>query len=184
MEQIIITNTNSFFRDLENSLNFLISPQIQEKLLSLKIIFILISVFFIICIIYFLKKSSYLSVNSDLLSDFGSYKRQIAISKYQKKWEKIKMMLFSETEEGRKIALIEAEKFFDLVLSKIGYKNKSVEEKIKEIGLPEDIDVEKILWAHQVCQDIIHDPDYKLEKEEAKKVIDVFEQTFYSLNIF
>ena len=51
---------NTVGQKIKEILNYLVSPELQQSVFSLKIVFIIISVLFLGLIVYFLSKSGYL----------------------------------------------------------------------------------------------------------------------------
>ncbi len=55
------TEYNEVWQKIKEIFNYLVSPELQKSIFSLKIVFIIISVLFLGLIIYFLSKSEYLN---------------------------------------------------------------------------------------------------------------------------
>ena len=180
-----ITDINQIVQPFREIFQFIISPQLQEKLFPLKIIFISISVLFILGIIFFLLKSDYLKETyGEGLEDLAFFK-DFGLKKRLKRWQKIKKKLEkAEIEAKWKICLIEAEEFLDQILKEIGYGESKLDEKLKKLAPTDISNLDRFLRAHQICQDVIRDPDYKLNKENAKEVLEIFEEGLKELGAF
>jgi preprotein translocase subunit Sss1 len=176
---------NQLIQKVKDIFQFIISPQLQEKIFVLKIIFIGVSILFALGIIILLIKSSYLkdALLEDLedlssFKDFGSKKRL-------KRWGKIKKKIERSSVEAKwKICLIEAQKFLDQALKEVGYGESKLDEKLRQLTQTDVSNLTQLLEAHQICQDIVRDPDYRLTKEKAQEVIDVFEKALTELGVF
>lgn len=173
-----------FIQEVKETLLFLISPQFQEKLLSLKIIAIVISVLFILAILYFLSKSSYLKdALLDDLEDLSAF-REFGQKKIVKRWNKIKKRLERGSGAQQKLSLIEALQMFDEILVRAGYGGESLDERLKKLTEKDMTNLESVLAALQICQDIARDPDYRLSRERAEEILNIFEKAFTDLQVF
>ncbi len=163
----------------------ILSSRIQEMLFPLKVIFIIVSIIFIFGIIFFLSKTSYLrDTFLEDLEDLSRFKG-FGQKKWLRRWNKIK----KKVEKGKsstywKIGLIEANKMLDEVLKKTGLGIGTIEDRLKRLTESDVSNLTQLLAAHQVCQDIIRDPDYKLSREKAEELINVFERSFRDLRVF
>ncbi len=178
------SNLDQLWQSVRETYQFIISSQLQEKVFVLKIIFILISIFFIFWLIYFLLKSCYLKdlYLSDL-QDLSTFKH-MEVKKWVKRWKKIKARSEKGSPTQQKLSLIEAYKMLDEVLRRIGYSGENINERLKKVKEGDIANLSQVREAHQVCQDIIRDPDYRLDKKKAEEIIDIFEETFKSLQVF
>ena len=101
-----------------------------------------------------------------------------------KKWDKIKKLLEkSKVDSQWKIALIEALDLFDKTLKRAGYAGKTLNEKLKELTEADISSLDKLKQASQICQDIVQDPDYKISKEKAGEVIEIFRNSLEELEL-
>lgn len=166
-----------------HNFSFLVSPQLQQDIFLVKMIFIIVSVILLASIIYLLKKTGYLNVvYFEETKELASFK-DFGAKKWRRKWDKIKSGLDKKSEIHCKIALIEAEKFLNEALSCLGYPGVSVDEKLSKAKVDGLEGFDSIYQAHRVCQDIIRDPNYQLNEEKAQEVIDALELSFSNLNV-
>lgn len=158
-------------QEVKQTFQFLISPQLQDQLIVLKIIFIVISILFFLAILYFLIKSSYLkdAVEEDL-KDLSAF-RGFGQRKIVRKWEKIKKRLKKGTEAQQKLSLIEGLEMLDA-------------ERLEKLTEEDISNLPAVKEAAQVCQDIARDPDYKLSREKAEEVLNIFEKALRDLQVF
>lgn len=163
--------------------SFLMEPQFEGSLLTARAIFILVSfVFLVIFIILFSKASwiqdAYIKDRKALKEFKGTQK-----NKFLKTWKKIKNKLEMNIEAETKLAIIEADKLLNEVFKRLGYPQKTMEEKLK--NMPENFlnNANDILRAHQIRNNIINNPDYELSIIQAREIIEVYEQTFSSLQL-
>lgn len=176
-------DNNQLIQEVKETLEFLISPQLQEKLFSLKIILIIISILFSLGILYFLLKSSYFkeAIGEDM-KNLSAY-RGLGQKKIIKKWTKIKKRLKKGSEAQQKLSLIEALQMFDKTLLRMGYGGENLAERLKKLTEDDVSNLKSVLGAIQVCQDIARDPDYRLSRERTEEIIDIFEKALKDLQV-
>lgn len=174
---------NKIVEVFKENFDFLISSQLQRDVFFLKLILIFLSLLFLVGIIYLLVKTDWWEIRYGKdLEDIRAFK-DYGAKKWQRRWNKIKKRFAKETETHYKLALIEAEKFLDDILTKMGCGEGDLSEKLKGLAEQEVSNLRDVLEAHQVCQDIIRDPDYRLNKEKAEEVIDIFEKALSELQV-
>ncbi len=142
-----------------------------------KIIFILASVSLITLIIFLLIKSDWLYTHyiEDITEvlNMESYD----MSQISKQWKKIKKRIDKATESERKLAVLEADKLLDSTLARLSYEGKTSGERIKQCS---DLD-EEIWEAHQIRNDIVHDPSVKISEDMARKALAIYERALEKL---
>ena len=165
-------------------ISFITSPEIANILSVLKIIFIILSLLFIVGVIFLLFKNTWLKFRFlEGFTEFFAY-RPFGMKKTFKQWLKITKRLETGGEADYKLAVIEADSLLDEVLNKIGYKGESLGERLKQLDPGILPDFKKVWQAHKVRNDVVHDPDYHLSSEEAKKVMGIYEQVLRDLETF
>jgi len=162
---------------------FIFHPESVSYIIYLKIIFFVFIVGFSIFIIVFLLKTSWLrALFLENLVEFLTYK-PFGSKSALKKWGKIIKKLESGEESEYKLAIIEADDFFQEALDKEDYKGETIEEKVKQIGQIVLSNIDEIIQAHQTRNKIVYDPNYQLTLEEAKKVIGYYETALRDLDL-
>lgn len=175
---------NKFTQDFESVFDILISPELQGNLFVFKIIFIIVSIIFLALIIYYALNTSYLRHLFIYDLDDASSRKDYGRSKIYKKWGKIKKRLEKDNEAEYKLALIEADKMLDDILKRMGYGEESLNDKLKRLSSSDVSNLEELLKANEICENVVHDPDYRLDKEKAKEIISIFEKSFKDLEAF
>lgn len=98
-------------------------------------------------------------------------------------WQVIKDRAKKGDEANIKLAIIEADKLFDDLLIKIGYRGKDMGDRLKQIS-PAQLSVIENVWrAHKVRNSLVHDPRFRITHEEAGKVVDIFESALDELEV-
>jgi len=168
----------------ENLISFFISPSLTEWLLIIKIIFIVLSLLFICFIIFALMKTSWLKFS--FLYDaveLLTY-RPFGVRKMEKNWKKIAARIDTGLESEYKLAVIEADNMLNEILNKMGYGGESLGERLEKLTVATLPDIEGIREVHQVRNNIIHDPNYKLSLNETRRLLEIFEKAFKDLEAF
>jgi hypothetical protein len=175
---------NEFTQDFKSAFDILISPELQGKIFVFKVIFIIVSIIFFVMIVYYALNTSYLRHLFIYDLDDASSQKDYGRSKISKRWEKIKKRLKKDNESEYKLALIEADKMLDDILKRMGYGEESLNEKLERLSLSDVSNLEELLKANEICQNVVHDPDYRLNKEKAEEIISIFEKSFKDLRVF
>jgi len=171
--------------DFNNIISYLTYPPFPKTLLVLKVLFISIFLYFLFTIInYLLFKTHYFQwlYGESLVEAFA--KRTYGIKKLDVIWSKLKERGGPDLESDYKLAVIEADSLLDRTLASIGYKGESLEERLNQITLAHLSTLEEIKTAHKVRNDIVRDPDYRLNVEKAKEILSIYKKTFEELEVF
>jgi len=152
--------------------------------LSLKIIFIVASLFLLFIFFRSLRKSTWLRYRlwEDML-EFLTY-RPYGIKKIAKIWSKIKGRLEAGSESEYKLAVIEADSMLNGILARMGYKGEGLGDRLKQLTTDILPNVEETREAHKIRNNIVYDPDYKLTLDQAQKVLKIYEQALQDLQVF
>jgi len=166
---------------MEDFFSFITSPELQRKLLPLKILFFLVSFGLAGLIIFLLRKTDWLKYYfGQDLTEFRSFKALETVE-FAKKWTKTKKRLEKGWESEAKLALIEADQLLDELLKRTGYKGESLGERLKQLDNNVLPNIEEVWEAHKIRNNIVHDPDYKLSLAKANQMIEVYEKAFQHL---
>jgi len=154
---------------------FISSPQLQDMLFPVKLVFVVCSMFFLAAVIYFMLTSSWLQYK--FLEDVTEFFSWSAFGQreMQKQWDRIKKRIESGAESDYKLAIIDADDFLAEVLDNRGYDGDNFEESINKAGRLIAPILEDVLKAHEIRNSIVYNPDYKLSTEQAKKVLETYE---------
>jgi len=170
---------NNIINDI---ISFIASPPDAGWLVILKI---LVIVFFLILLVFIVIftfwKTSWLKIR--ILLDFFEFftYRPYGVKKLAKQWAKIMTRLASGLESEYKLAVIEADSMFDDILKKMGYSGETLGERLKKISSAILPNIEEIGQAHKIRNNIVHDPDFRLSLDEAKKALTIYEKALTEL---
>lgn len=100
----------------------------------------------------------------------------VSKSKLQKRWDKVKSRLDSDSPSQYKVAIIEADAIAEEILDGIGYKGANMSEKLDQVGAAHlDDHLEALQGAHQIRNQIVHEIDFVIDQRMATAVIGVYE---------
>ena len=96
--------------------------------------------------------------------------------KMERRWEKIKSRLQSESPSQYKVAIIEADAFVEEILAAIGYKGANMSEKLEQVGVNHlDEHADALKEAHEVRNRIVHEIDFAVDQRMATAIMGVYE---------
>jgi len=165
-------------------ISWLISPTFSGWLLILKILFIIVALILLGFIIFALAKTLWLKRMWiwDLV-EFFSF-RPYGVRKVVKAWAKITARLETGLESEAKLAVIEADSMLDDILKRMGFGGETLGERLERLTVATLPNLEQIWEAHKIRNNIVHDPDYRLTLDEARKVLGIYEQALRDLEAF
>lgn len=166
---------------MNNILSIITSPIL---LFYLKIIFIVIGALFLLGIIFLLLKNSWLKRR--FLEDWTEFfiYRPFGVKKTFKQWAKVLKRLETGKEADYKLAVIEADGLLNDILKKMGYKGETMAKILEQLDATILPNIEQIWKVHKIRNNVVHDPDYELSLEDARKVLEIYEKTFRTLEMF
>ncbi len=173
----------SFFFNIfsQRTLSFVLNPEFGGWLLVIRNAFLFVSGILILLSLFLLGASGWLRKRyTEDLYEATAYKPYGA-KKFEKEWKRISARLDSGEGAGYKLAVIEADDLLEERLRSMGYKGGKMQDLLEQV--PETIvpNVEEVSRVHELRNNIVHDPDYRLELEEANKAVAVFERALQEL---
>lgn len=142
-------------------------------IISLILIFIFIFLFFL-----FLKKAKKLKSGRAAERKEGS---EVNLEKLNQSWQDVLNHLNSANESEWKLAIIEADKLIDDLLVQKGYQGESLAERLSMIDKKSMKSFELLWEAHKVRNRIAHKLDFKINRNEALKVISYYGEALKDL---
>jgi hypothetical protein len=159
------------------------SGQLGRLFLIPKIISGTICAFLVFFIIYLLAQlRTKIEKSVEIFNEsIGRKKSFIALD--IKKWEAIIKKIKQGDDNAWKIAIIEADKYFDDVLISTGYDGRDMGDRLKQISKAQIANIEEIWQAHKIRNFLVHEPDFEIKQEEAERVIKVYEKALKELQV-
>ena len=96
-------------------------------------------------------------------------------NKLKKNWEKIRARLEVGNESAWKVAIIEADNLVDDLITRMGYPGENMGERLAGINPGQIENIEELKIAHEVRNRIIHEKDFRVEKEKAQEILGCYE---------
>jgi hypothetical protein len=168
----------------QDIMSFFVSPPAEGWFLIVRTSFIVFSLVLIGFIIFLFIKSTWFSFRYlYYITEFLTFK-PFGAKKIEKDWRKIKIRLETGLESEYKLAVIETDNMLDEMLTRMRFEGDGLGGKLEKMTTATLANLEEVKQAHKVRNNIIHDPNYKISLEEAKKVLDVYEKAFKNLDVF
>ncbi len=168
---------------LFETLSLLNNSGIQQSLLPLKLIFGLVAVLFIVFSVFVLVRSAW--VKFLFLFDYTEFFtfRPYGLRRVVKKWQKIQQRLETANEGEYKLAVIEIDGMLSDILLRMGFKGETLGERLEIVTSAIIPNLQDLIQAHQVRNNVVHDPDYKLTLQEAQKTLEIYQVAFTNLDL-
>jgi len=115
-------------------------------------------------------------------AEFFSWK-SYGTQQIAKRWQKIKKKVESGLESEYKLAIIEAEDFLSEILDERGFGEEDFEENIKNASRLISSIESQILSAHEIRNSIVYNPDYKIDEDQTKKTLAIYESAVNSIGL-
>lgn len=167
---------------LENLVNLkFLTPGI---ILFSKIVVIVFALALFLSICFFLKRSSWAKFR--FLMDFTEFLtyQPYGVKRLDKIWAKIAKRLETGSESEYKLAIIEADALLNEVLERTGLKGETLGERLKQLTVKILPNIEDAWEAHKMRNNIVHDPDYRFNLDQARKTLAIYEKSLQDLQVF
>ena len=102
-------------------------------------------------------------------------------NKMQKRWAGVLGRLKGKKTEQYKVAVLEADKIADEILTKMGYQGNNMGERLDGISVSQLEMIAELKKAHEVRNGIVHRDDFPLDRKTAEEVIGVYQQLLETL---
>lgn len=171
------------FLGIKDFIYYISSPQIQDMLFPIKLVFIFFTLFFLFYVIYFMINSSWLQYK--FLEDANEFFSWQAYGQREmsKQWDKIKKRVESGAESDFKLSIIDADDFLAEVLDNRGYDSDDFVNSIQKAGKLIAPILDDVLKAHEIRNSIVYNPDFKITGAEAKKVLDTYQAAINNIGL-
>ncbi len=149
-----------------------------------KVVCLSIGGIFLFFIILFLKRTRWLEFKVlENMVEVTTH-RPYGVQKTFKQWSKITKRLEGGKETEYRMAIIEADSLLGDILRKMGYKGETLRSLLEQVDTKILPNLEDIWYAHELRNNIVHDSNYDLNLENAKKAMKIYEQAFRDLQLF
>ena len=91
--------------------------------------------------------------------------------------------LETASEEEYKLAVIESDNMLDESLQRIGFAGETLADRLEKVTVAIVPNLPEVKEANRIRNNIVHDPSYRLTLSEAKRIIEIYQATFQSLDL-
>ena len=170
-------------QNLFHFLSYFTPEKLPGFLFFPKIIFGSVGIFFLFFVGFVLIKSSYLHylIITDL-KEFFTY-RALGMGRFTKEWQALLLRLETGRQEEYKLALIEADTMLDQTMKRVGYAGETLNEKLQKISLVILPNAKEVQEVHAMRDTIVHDPNFVLTLDQAKRAMNVYQKAFEDLDL-
>lgn len=153
------------------------SPFFQRVYLDFKIITIIYTIILFIGIILVVANARPKKIIKEVEESLESILTEPkGAEEYSGKWQEILNLLEGREESSWRQAVIEADKFFDEIMRRLGYSGENFGERLKQVHATEVKNLDAIWDSHRVRNSISHDIEFKLSQDEARRAVGAYEQ--------
>jgi len=165
-------------------ISFFQSEFFRQSFLIAQIVSYFILIYFIVAIVYYMRKSGWLkyryTIDMKEVATFSSATER----KSERQWLVIEKKLESASESEWKLAVTEAENLLDETMRRAGFLGDTFGERMQHIEPDQLKNIEDVKQVHEIRNNVVHNPDYMLGLDEAKKVLNVYEESLKELGMF
>ena len=170
---------NNLFDLAFNLVDFFAHANYSQLVPTLELMAVFISIVAVCGIVYNVYKSNEIFKAAHIFEEPKSLPPEK--NKNLEDWQKILDQGNSENENDRKQAVIAADTLIEKIFDLAGFSGENLGEKLKNID-PADLDSLDALWeAHKIRNNIAHEADYKLTKDDAGSALSRFEKALREL---
>ena len=115
------------------------------------------------------------------LSRFLPVQKSLNQGHFHDKW--VELLIRVRTPEGMILAIIDADKLLDEALKKKNFKGKTMGERL--VSAQRSLSDNDAVWyAHKLRNRLVHEPDVRLGKKEARTALEGFKKGLNDLGAF
>ncbi len=103
--------------------------------------------------------------------------------KYEAKWQEILEKLESSDESSWHSAIMDADKFFDSVMRRLGYSGDTFGDRLKQVHTTEVSNLNDIWQAHRTRNSLSHDINFTISQDEARRTVGIYERAMKDLDV-
>ena len=156
---------------------------IQNMLFWARVVLAPVAFFFVFFIIFALIKSSFLYYLLWLdLREVVTF-RAFGLRRMAQRWERALARLETANEAEYKLAIIEIDSMIDEAIRRLGFGGQNLEERLQNVSPAVLSNLAELKDAHRVRNNIVHDPNFLLSLDQARRVMGVYEQSLKELDL-
>ncbi|MBI4120790.1 MAG: hypothetical protein HY457_00845 [Parcubacteria group bacterium] len=174
----------SFLTNLLHQASAIINnPGIQALLFFPKLFLAPLGLFFLFFIVFALVKSSFLYYLLWLdAREFTTF-RAFGVRRMAQRWERALGRLETANEAEYKLAIIEADSMLEEALKRLGFAGETLDERLQNVPPTVLSNLAELKEAHRTRNNIVHDPNFILSLNVARRVTGIYEQSLKELDL-
>ncbi|MEK9194341.1 MAG: hypothetical protein AAB884_00860 [Patescibacteria group bacterium] len=102
-------------------------------------------------------------------------KKAVKDPEVAKRWKSLLEKSISSPPQSFIIAIIEADKFVDDVLKKLGIQGEHMADRLEKLNNHDLRTLDKLWRVHRVRNELVHMPDFKISEVDAREILEVYE---------
>lgn len=110
--------------------------------------------------------------------------RPFGAKKSFKEWIAIRKKIDSKKEEDCKSAIVQADDLLGDILLKLKYEGTNTSERLEKVDASTIPDIKELILVHKIRNNIVFNPDFKVDYNTAKKALEAYEKALRNLEIF
>ncbi len=102
----------------------------------------------------------------------------VASKDYTAQFERVMKFIDSDNPSDWKLAIIEADTILDSLVARMNYPGENLGERLKAVEPSDFLTLNQAWEAHKMRNRIAHEPNFQLNKREARATIELYKQVF------
>ena len=90
------------------------------------------------------------------------------------RWDRI-LSKIGGTQDSLKLAIIDADKLVDELLKDMRFEGEHMADRLEQITKQNFSTIDRLWRAHKIRNRLVHEPDFKISKEEAEQIFNDYE---------
>lgn len=115
---------------------------------------------------------------------YGTTRPLIKKNEATKKWESVERRLESDNPSHYKVAVLEADHFADDLLKESGFDGENMSERLANMHPGQLQCYAGLAEAHAVRNRIVNEPDFTLDREQAREYLEKYKALLVELELF
>lgn len=148
----------------------------------IKTVSIILSVLFIAGTIFSAVRTGWLALRVDRVRDV-ILKSNMPKKRSIKVWQTVQRHFYAGDDNSLKLALLEADKVLDEALRVAGFRGENLGDRLKNLDESKLPNLQEVWEAHKLRNRLVHETDFKLNRDMAEKALGIYEKTFRDLGL-
>ena len=158
-------------------------PEIQQFIAPLRWVLFVVILVLVLFSLFVLTRTMWMKFF--FLFDFTEFFtfRPYGLRRMARRWQQILLRLESGNEAEYKLAVVEADDMLSNILLRMGFRGETLGDQLQILTPAIIPNLTDATQAHQVRNNVVHNPDYRLTLEEAQKTLEIYQVIFGNLDL-